>query len=143
MTARAETTISVDDNFWCIQVYETAAKNLALCCPFVLRYGVQIYALLWYYAAYSSNSLPTFRDDLSVPVLKGKKIEYPRLSNKRCTKKTTHFILTRLFLQDLWVSRSFNKSEFYIVTADSWKAAGLTLIKVYTKVHACSSRLTS
>jgi len=27
MTARAEIKISVGDNFWCIQVYETAAKN--------------------------------------------------------------------------------------------------------------------
>jgi hypothetical protein len=41
--------------------------NNAGCC------GVQICALLGYYAALSGSSVPTFRDDLSVPSSRVKK----------------------------------------------------------------------
>jgi len=89
-------------------------KNLGLCCLFVLRYGVQVYDFLWYYAAYSGNFLRTFGDNLLVPIFKGQEIKYPRLSNKSCTEKKTYFIPTGLFPQDLWVSKSFNKSGFIL-----------------------------
>ena len=39
------------------------------------READEIYALLRYYAAYVDNTLPTFRDNLSVPIYKGQEIQ--------------------------------------------------------------------
>ena len=58
----------------------------------VTFYGLQfeVFALLGYYVAYSGNSVPTFRDNLSVSSSRVKK--YRKKIRLRCTRLASHCV---------------------------------------------------